>query len=533
MQSLKLGLILSLLVFIAACSTLSPTPSASLKIVSGSENQTLQPIVDRFAKENNVKIDMDYKGSLDIALLLQEGAQDYDAIWPANSLWISMGDKNHLVKDSESIMRSPVILGVKCSVADKLGWRGKDVKVQDILDAAENKGLRLLMTSATQSNSGASAYLGFLYAFSGNPDLLTADNLNDPKVQDNVKRILKVVNRSSESSGWLRDLFLKDYDLYDAMFNYESLVIEMNQQLVKSGREPLCAVYPVDGLAIADSPLAFVNKGDAKKEELFKKLQDYMLSQPVQNEILSKGRRVGLVGMTPDKVDKTVFNPDWGIDVTKVLNPIRVPGPTVIQQALDLYQTALRKPSFTIYALDFSGSMGENGGEQQLKQAMKLLLDQQEASKYLLQAAPDDVNIVLTFNDGLINGTEIDQWTAKGNKPADLNALLGRVQELKPGGNTNIYLPVARALELMKAQGIEDRFPAIILMTDGQSNRGSLDQVKQAIAQTGLTNVPVYAITFGEADVSQLKQLTDLTHGLVYDGTKDLITAFRKARSNN
>ena len=33
------------------------------------------------------------------------------------------------------------------------------------------------------------------------------------------------------------------------MVNYESVVIETNQELLKEGREPLYAIYPVDGLA--------------------------------------------------------------------------------------------------------------------------------------------------------------------------------------------------------------------------------------------------------------------------------------------
>jgi Ca-activated chloride channel family protein len=87
----------------------------------------------------------------------------------------------------------------------------------------------------------------------------------------------------------------------------------------------------------------------------------------------------------------------------------------------------------------------------------------------------------------------------------------------------------------MKEKGVGERLPAIILMTDGKSNfnNGSLDDVKGAIASTGLENVPVYGITFGDADASQLHTIADLTHGRVFDGTKDLISAFRRAKGGN
>lgn len=517
-------------VVLSACSI--GGPQTTLRIVSGSENETLEPIVKRFAQQNNMDIHMTYKGSVDISMLLENESEEFDAVWPANSLWIALGDKNHRVKHSESIMRSPVVLGVKHSLAKELGWIGKDVTVQDILQAAEQDRMRLMMTSATQSNSGASAFFGFLYAFANSPDILTTENLNDPQVQEQVKAILSKVDRSSESSGWLRDLFLKNYDQYDAMFNYEALIIEMNQELVKNGKEPLYVVYPTNGLAIADSPLAFVNSGDASKEEAFLKLQQYLLSEPVQNEILAKGRRTGLVGLSPDKVDKNVFNPDWGVDVARVLSPIKFPAAPVIQQALDLYQTALRKGSFTVYALDYSGSMREEG-ETELKSAMRTLLDQEQARRYLLQASPTDVTIVLTFNEGVINANDISKWTVRGNDEQALDSLLQAIENQAPDGNTNIYSPVALGLELMNQQGIQDHFPSIILMTDGQSNNGSLQEVQDAIARTGLGNVPVYAITFGDASLEQLDALTKLTGGRIYDGTKDLISAFRKAKGNN
>ncbi|MGQ9682762.1 MAG: substrate-binding and vWA domain-containing protein [Anaerolineae bacterium] len=504
----------------------------ALRIVSGSENKPLEPIIQRFARQNGVRIEIDYKGSLDIMLLLGNSDPGYDAVWPANSLWIALGDTRRIVKNSESIMRSPVILGVRRSVAERLDWVGRDVKVEDILQAAESGRLRMMMTSATQSNSGASAYFGYLYAFAGNPEVLTAEHLQDPQVRDKIKRILGTINRSSESSGFLKDLFLAHYDQYDAMVNYEAVVIEANQQLVSEGREPLYAVYPADGLAIADSPLGYVDRGDAKKRALFDKLQAYLLSDAVQKEILSHGRRTGMVGLTPRDVDPKVFNPDWGIDVQRVIVPIKFPQAQVIREALDLYQTAFRKGSFTVYCLDFSGSMGENRGSEQLKQAMKTLLDQQTARQYLLQASPDDINVVLLFNHKVINRTEVEQWTVQGNDPARLQELYRRIEAHKPNGNTNIYDPVIMGLEIMQQKGLGNRLPAIILMTDGMSNTGSYDDLTAAWQRLGL-NVPVYAITFGDADVSQLKGITALTAGHIFDGRKDLIAAFRKARGSN
>ena len=189
------ALLLTLLMTLAGCSqdqsgsgggsdaTNTPAKAADLTILSGSENQTLEPLIQQYAKQHNVTIQMNYTGSVEIMRQLQAGQGTADAVWPANSFWISLGDDKHRVKRAASVMRTPVVFGVKKSVAARLGWVGKPVTVEQILLAAEAGKLKYLMTSATQSNSGASAYLGYLYAFAGRPDVLTAKNLADPKVR--------------------------------------------------------------------------------------------------------------------------------------------------------------------------------------------------------------------------------------------------------------------------------------------------------------------------------------------------------------
>lgn len=509
------------------------TPAAGppdLVIASGSENQTLEPIVQRFAQERHVRIQMNYLGSVDMMLQLQNGTLAADGVWPANGFWVDLGDTQKRVKHSESIMRMPVVLGVKKSVAARLGWIGRPVTVEDILKAAEAKKLRYMMTSATQSNSGASAYMGDLYAFAGRPEVLTAKHLADPQVRQKIKRILGTVDRSAGSSGWLKDLFLSRYDNFDGMINYEALIIEADRQLVAQGREPLYVIYPEDGLALADSPLGYVDKGDRAKEHLFLDLQQYLLSASVQNEILAQGRRVGLVGLGVENPNPAVFNPDWGINTKRVLSPIRFPEAAVVRQALDLYQTAFRKPSLTVYCLDYSGSMGGNGGEEGVKAAMGLLLDQDKARSLLLQASPDDTSVVIPFNDRVIG-----EWSVTGNKPEMLRGLLAQVNNLDAGGGTDIYSPVIRGLDLIKQRGDLSRyFPAVILMTDGRSNTGRTAADLQAhLAQSGLEGIPVFAIQFGDADPSQLQQIAALTSGKVFDGRQNLEQAFREAKGYN
>ena len=527
----KNKLILTMLLAVITISLLgcataaAPEKTADLTILSGSENQVLEPIISEFNKNNNVTVKLTYQGSVDIMRELQKTTPGYDAVFPANSLWVDMGDKLHKVKHLESISTTPVVFGIKKSVAEGLGFVGKPVTIKNILTAIENKKMNFMMTSATQSNSGASAYIGFIYSLLGNPEMITKADLTNPKLTKNLKTLLSGVNRSSGSSNWLCDLFLKGS--YNAMVNYESLIIDTNKKLIAQGKEPLYIVYPTDGLTIADSPLGYIDKGDATKEVLFTKFQSYLLSSKVQAKILALGRRTG-VGGTLTNVDPKIFNPAWGIDTKKILSPIKMPSTDVITDALNLYQTRLKKPSHTIFCVDFSGSMAGNGGEEQAKAAMKTLLTQSIAKQYLLQASPSDTITVIPFSDHIIS-----KWTIKGNNSTELNNLYKKIDSLEANNGTDIYSPVIDALKDMKNDDLSKISPSIILMTDGESNTGANFSDLQAAVKTTKLDIPIFSISFGDASSDQLNDIANLTRAKVFDGSANLVNSFREVKGYN
>ena len=83
-------------------------------------------------------------GSLDIMRLLGEEDIPYDAVWPASSLWLTVGDTEHRIKHAESISISPVVFGIRKSLAEELGFVGREVSVNDLLEAIRNGKLPLL-----------------------------------------------------------------------------------------------------------------------------------------------------------------------------------------------------------------------------------------------------------------------------------------------------------------------------------------------------------------------------------------------------
>ncbi|OYX25696.1 MAG: hypothetical protein B7Z10_05430 [Rhodobacterales bacterium 32-66-7] len=532
----RFRLVLILLGVVAAAALfLTQRPAGpTLAIVSGSENEALEPLIQDWARDRGVTVDMTYLGSVDISRELQAGkASPYDAVWPAHSLWIELGDTKNVVAHATSILRSPVVLGVRRSIAEGLGWVGrKDLTIQDIHAATRAGKFRLSMTSATQSNSGASAYLGFLYAFAGDPDMLTLPMLDDPAVQDAMRSLLGEVDRSSGSSGWLKDAFVANPAAFDAMINYESVVIEANQALIAEGQEPLYLIYPANGLAVADSPLGLIDKGDAAKTAAFLDLQAYLLTPDTQGKLSALGRRAGLIGLDATSADPAVWNPDWGIDLGREIAPVPTPSADVIAKALTLYQTELRKPSLTIWVLDVSGSM-EGEPLEQLKSAMRLLLDPDAAAVNLLQPSTRDITIILPFNHAALEPTIVE-----GGAPGDLAAALSRVEGLRADGGTDVYLAVTEALRLIEPMArdgsLDDYLPAIVAMTDGASDTGNRAALFSALRSSPWAGgIPVHSIAFGQADEDQLKALSEATVARMFVAGDDIAKALRAAKGYN
>ena len=232
------------------------------------------------------------------------------------------------------------------------------------------------------------------------------------------------------------------------------------------------------------------------------KLQAYLLSEPVQQRDRGQGTPGG-PAVRPGGPEPS-SGPNGALMPARTLNAFKFPAEDVIRQALALYQTSFRKPSFTVYCLDFSPSM-RGKGQEQLTQAMRTLLDQQQASRYLLQGAPGDVTIVLTFDREHHQRPEIGAGPSGATTPARSGAA---GQDPGPSASETARTSTCRSrvpCRLMRGAGIGDRFPAIILMTDGSRTAARASTRSGARwRRPGLDNVPVFGITFGDADTRQL-----------------------------
>ena len=494
--------------------------SNEFRIISSTENKDLEEILQNYAEKNGIDLDIEYAGTIDIMERLNAG-EKYDAVWTSNSIWLYMLDSKVKVKNSKSTSINPVAFGIKKSKATELGFIGKDVYTKDILSAIQNKKLKFSMSSATQTNTGATAYLGFISTLAGNPEILTEKDLQSSELKQNLINLFSGVTRSSGSDEFLEEAFLKGN--YEAVVTYETSIININQKLVSQGKEPLYIIYPKDGVSISDSPFAYIDNSDDKKLEQFEKLQSYILSNQGQAELIKTGRRVWYGGINTN-TDKTVFNPEWGIDTSKYIVPVKYPSTAVIKTALELYQTELRKPVHTVFCLDYSGSMYGDGNIQ-LEDAMSYILDKSKASKNLLQFSNKDKISVIAFS-----GDILGKWST--NSGTNTTNLINNIKKLEPNGQTNIYLASATALNDLKNEDTNTYNLSIILMTDGMSNVGSYKSLQDTYKKIG-KDIPIYSIMFGSALSSQLEEIAKLTNAKVFDGRTNLLEAFKQVRGYN
>ena len=202
--------------------------TTDFRIIVSSENEDLGGVLQEFAKTNEVNLDIEYAGTLDIMERLNSGEQ-FDAVWASNSIWLYMLE-NVKTSNSKCTSINPVVFAVKESKAKELGFVDKDIYTKDIVDAIKSGDLTFSMPNPTQTNTGATAYLGLLSTLAGNPEVLTETDLKNEQLKEDLVALFSGLERSSGSEAFLEEMFLNGS--YDAVVTYEFSIININKELV-------------------------------------------------------------------------------------------------------------------------------------------------------------------------------------------------------------------------------------------------------------------------------------------------------------
>ena len=493
-------------------------PSGSrFTLLAGSELKDVETgLKDDIRKATGLDLAFTYSGTLDAVDRIAAG-EPFDTLWVSHGKYLAMNDalKGRILAQ-EKTMLSPVLLGLKASKAHALGWDVQEPTWKDIADAAKAGKFTFGMTNPTSSNTGLTATIGLAAALARNPDGLTVEDLKNPRLAD----FFKGQALTSGSSGWLAEAYERDQSKVDGIINYESVLLSLNT----SGRlsEPLTLVYPKEGIITADYPLMLLN-GSRRAD--YDKLVAYFRSKDFQARMSAATLR------RPVNADA-----DAAPAIPKrTLIELPFPGQaSLISSLLDSFLADVRIPGSSRYVLDLSGSMAGpriNG----LKEAMLLLASPSTigAERYARFQNREEVGII-TFSGDPAHTALFPM----GSTPEENTKSRARVAEfvkpLKVGGQTAIFSSVQQALiELSKerSQAKEKRYYTVVLMTDGENNRGlSKQQFVEWYRTEGTTfrGIPVFPILFGEGNAKELGELADLTGGRLFDSRSNTLAAVFK-----
>lgn len=517
--SAALTLALALPLILTGCGAFSGS-GEPLRILAGSEVKDLEPILEQMTRETGVEIEFEYIGTLDgtEALLAAGDDRPWDATWFPSNRYLSLFPEGaDLIASSESIMRSPIVLGLKADIAVSLGWSADAPPAwQEIIDAVNAGDLTYGMTSPISSNSGFTTLVQMSTALSGTGSVLEPGDVQS--TTEPLQQFAKGQTLASGSSGWLLDKFIEDPSVVDGIFNYESVLHD-----VRVDSEALTTLIPSDGVITSDYPLALLSGADERETEQFQLKTDYLLSPDVQQQIAEDTHR--RTSVTPPEQDANVFE---------------LPFPNQLNTVQSLLQTWLaeaKKPSSMVFAIDTSGSMTGDRMDQ-LDEALQVLSGlEHEGTGAFLKLQPREQITFLEFAD-IVKSTESFDLPTDPAAYEDAMVEIGsHIEGFEPGGGTSVYSTLQDAYEIAGDSAGDESISSIVLFTDGESNEGiNYDQFESWHAQFVAENpeaatIPVYTVQFGDSNRSEMEAIAELTGGRLFDATEEsLAAAFREIR---
>jgi Ca-activated chloride channel family protein len=493
----------------------------TLTVLAGSEVKDLEPLLGDIASHTGIHLQLDYTGTIAGTQAIVDGQDHHDLAWFSHSKYLDLlqqsGTKR--VHGETPIMLSPVVLGVRRSVAQRLGWASrKDVTWRDVAEAAKAGKLQFAMTNPAVSNSGFTALVGVAAAFAGSADALNSGKL-DTK---GLKELFKGQKLTAGSSGWLADAFVAAQDRLDGIVNYESVLLSLNA----SGRlhEPLDLIYPTEGIITANYPLLLLN--DSKRAQ-YDKLTTYLLSRGFQQKLMQTTLRRPVTPGVP--LDKRLPH--------ALLVELPFPSSVkTIDAILFAYLNDARPPAHATFVLDVSGSMGDQHKLDHLKEALRGLagLDTTLTGRFSTFHRREQLTFI-PFS-GQIGKPADFSLEGSVSTAAGLAQIRGFVDQLKAGGETAIYSALIAAYRRATDEQAREpgRYYSIVLMTDGENTTGQSVQdflnFYNALPAPA-KQIRTFAVLFGDASPAELNQIANTTGGKVFDARRaSLSDIFKEIR---
>ncbi|MBT2517285.1 substrate-binding domain-containing protein [Streptomyces sp. ISL-90] len=486
-------------------------------------------------------------------------------VWlPDARSWISVardaGGSANVPKEGTSVGASDIVLAMPDALASAIGWDQKPPTWSDVFAAAGDENawsdlghpewgaFKLGKTSPLIASSGEAALLASYGSAAGSVAKLTADEIGDADVTDQVKQnelatshymatpehFLWHARQSEDKGGSVADFL-------SAVIVDEKSVWDYNRGITSRDgvtriestppAEKLRPIYPTDGFYVADNP-AVVLTGAWVEDDEKAAADDFVRfagTKEGQQIVRDAGYRDlnGALSPLAEEVGQLADAPKGALEF---------PGQKVVAAVHESFPE-VRKRAEVLFLLDVSGSMGDPIATGQTK----LAAAKDAITKALDHfSAGDDVGLAAfsADDDGAITPGIVSPVSDIG---AGRDGFLQALGTLQPVEWTPLYSAVDTFAQQRAQNWDPDRINAIVLLSDGKNETASptVDPAQMVADLDALhhsTPVLVFTLAYGaDADVATLQSISSATGAHYYDATDptkvgdvlgDLVTSF-------
>jgi Ca-activated chloride channel family protein len=468
----------------------------------------------------------------------------------ANQRLADKGQPAMAPRDAQSLMLTPLVIGMPKPMADALGYPATPIGYSDLIALSQDKAgwggkghpewgpFRLGKTNPNFSTSGLNATIAQYYTAVKKTQDLTSEDVNRAEVTEFNRKIeAAVVHYGDTTLTFLNNLYRADQrgtslTYVSAVAVEEKSIIDYNRgnpdgvleqgERPRPPRVPLVAVYPKDGTLFSDNPLYILDAPwVTPKHRAGAQAFSRFIQEPDNQK---KALETGFRPANPAVALADPITSANGVDPAQPATTLGVPEPAVLAAVLTRWG-AERKGAQVQLVIDVSGSMGEEAGDGQTK----LDLAKQAAVNALSQFGPNDLVGLRIFSTG-INPTEPRDYldlVPIGPITANREQIATKLRALAPTQGTPLYTTSVASVDAIKKQYKPDLINAVVLLTDGKNEDQRNNDLQGTLAKLSADSeggqaqpVRLFTIGFGkDADASALRRLAEATSASYYDSS--------------
>lgn len=471
-------------------------------------------------------------------------AGDRPVIWlPDSSAWLRIaGDGaggGPVPQEGTSLARSAIVVAMPETMAKALGWDSKPPSWSEVFRMAEDRDVwerlghgdwgkfKFGKASPLVSTSGLMALAASYGAAGGSPGGLDDMDLAAPSLVGKVRAVELGTShymatpehflwhaREADDAGNVSEFLSAVIVDEKSVWDYNRGVVSEDGITKHPGpapKEPLTAIYPQDGVHVADNP-AVILDGDWVGSQQRLAAQDFIafaVTEQGQNVVMASGYRT-----IQGKLDTGVA--DTG-RYAQTLQPLPLPKREALVAMQDSFPD-VRKRARALFLLDVSESMVQEPGVTKLQRAKDAV---QKALGHF--TGEDEIGLAAFSHVGdgpLQPGIVSPVAPFKTNK----DDLLNKLNALQAVDATPLFEAVSR-FSGDQAKDYKDTFiNTIVLLSDGKNDTthpGDLKGISQQLShQNHSTPVLVFTLAYGpDADVPTLLEIARASGAHYYDAT--------------